>query len=107
MDQSNLPPAAKLAVLIEAGRAANPDLKQGSGTLYNAFRQEACALGFACLATGTARGDLGGWWTSNAQRHLDMPWSICNGVMALNDFAGSLDEIILSLREGELAKAEA
>jgi hypothetical protein len=53
MNTNDLPPAAKLAVLIEAGRAANPDLKHGQGTLLE--RGAACAMGFAALGAGLSR----------------------------------------------------
>ena len=48
MNTHDLPPAAKLAALIEAGRAANPDIPQGLGNFYHQGR--ACALGYAALA---------------------------------------------------------
>lgn len=108
MDQSNLPPAAKLAALIEAGRAANPDLKQGTGEML--CRNKACALGFAAFAIGLGREQMGGPFTPYARLDKaigDLSGNLTNRVYRANDNGATLDEIILSLREGELAKVEA
>ena len=105
MNTNDLPPAAKLAALIEAGRAANPDVKHGRGNLF--YGGEACALGFAALGKGVSRGTLSGRALASALLP-EYPSSLRCAVMVRNDFAGaSLDDIIRSLREGELAKVPA
>ena len=116
MDQSNLPPAAKLAALIEAGRAANPDLKQGRGLLLR--DDAACGIGFAALAIGMPRDYL-----RAVPPHESAPYTgvaravgveptphgseLTAQVARMNDCGASLDEICASLREGELAKVSA
>jgi hypothetical protein len=106
MNINDLPPAAKLAALIEAGRAANPDLKLGHGRLYDPCKQEACALGYACLGAGIARNQVQQWGT--AIRLLpEFSWDFQMAVATQNDRGATLDEIIQSLREGELAKVSA
>jgi hypothetical protein len=112
MNTNDLPPAAKLAALIEAGRAANPDIEQGKGSL-RPTPVSACALGFAALALGMPRnccmdeaaekadplfvsaGFIGGYRRGNG---------LIEGVFLLNDRGASVAEIVRSLREGELAK---
>jgi hypothetical protein len=116
MNANDLPPAAKLAALIEAGRAANPDLKHGRGQYLEVrYGTGACALGFALLATGMKREVLAfrsdDSITDDAfKTHLGMVFlsnNLLGQVADKNDFGLSLDEIILSLREGELAKVAA
>lgn len=104
MDHSNLPPAAKLAALIEAGRAANPNLKQCRNAYF--IEGSACALGFACLGTGlVSHADMmarGGAFLDESENPL-MPWAsaaLRQGVAFLNDRGAPLSEILQSLREG-------
>lgn len=112
-NQSDLPPAARLACLIEAGVAANPDLVHGTGRFL--FGNEACALGYAALAAGADRKTLvlhsGGF--AEVERVLGCK-PTCSGddlaslVMQANDMKRwPLCTIIESLREGELAKVPA
>lgn len=106
MNANDLPPAAKLAALIEAGRAANPDLKHGHNVLL--YNGAACALGFACLGVGAPRERINGYSIGPIQTFLaDFAGPLTDAVIAKNDGGASLDGIILSLREGELAKAPA
>jgi hypothetical protein len=109
MNTNDLPPAAKLAALIEAGRAANPDLKHGMG----AYLQDgaACAIGFATLACGVSRSDISR--TIRDGRLMEAfpgisnprQWQIFNRVEFMNDGGATLEQITRELREGELAKA--
>lgn len=117
MNTNDLPPAARLAALIEAGRAANPDLKHGRGAWYVPENREACALGFAGLALGVPRDVM----ADSARNYRavgnalgvepsDMIWTrttLYGVVQRKNDAGATLDEIITSLREGELAKVPA
>jgi hypothetical protein len=112
MNTHDLPPAAKLAALIEAGRAANPDLKQNKGELLR--RGRACAMGFAALAAGAAREELdwdlvGPDSDVTAKRLLGDLYELGrHSVIPMNDDDNkSIEEIIQSLREGELAKVSA
>lgn len=108
MNTNDLPPAAKLAALIEAGRAANPDLKQGRGELLRPERHEACALGFACLALGASRASILNFdfgFVDLEERYGFK--GLVDFVYKINDGGASLDEICASLREGELAKVAA
>lgn len=111
MNTNDLPPAAKLAALIEAGRAANPDLKQGRGSWYDAGKRAACAMGFASLGCGVNRKDivsLGAEPLICAIGISAEDWfRFCSPITRMNDTGASLDEIILSLREGELAQVSA
>src|SRR5688572_28946699 len=101
MNTNDLPPAAKLAALIEAGRAANPDLKQNHDTGIALEEGGTCALGFACLASGISREVLGGGFflTTEAVRHLELADALAEGVYRANDQGASLAENCLSLRE--------
>jgi hypothetical protein len=106
MNINDLPPAAKLAALIEAGRAANPDLKHGRGAAYSADRSEACALGFAAFGAGVSR--EGAAWTTLDRIMPELTRALAYKVIAANDEGVmTLDQIIHSLREGELAKVSA
>lgn len=110
MNTNDLPPAAKLAALIEAGRAANPDLKHGRLNLLNVEQDSACALGFAALALGVTREDLVHRQITRGYAALNkaFPFTLVDRVWRVNDRQkASLDEIIASLREGELAKVAA
>ena len=105
MDQSALPPAAKLAALIEAGRAANSDLKHGAGTraARRGGQRYACAMGFAGLGMGIPFDDL----QFNERLSNAFPQWLRFCVADENDCGASLEAICLSLREGELAKVTA
>lgn len=105
MNTNDLPPAAKLAALIEAGCAANPDLAHGRSVLLN--ERTACAIGFACLGNGYPREIVSehifgfGFLPEECAR-------LAADVMRMNDVDhASLEEICTSLREGELAKVRA
>lgn len=112
MNTNDLPPAARLAALIEAGRAAHPNLKHSKG--LGMGEETACALEFACLGAGLGRPRF----TSEAARRLGLEFRYAYGmpghqhnlaeqVVWDNDHGKSLDEILQSLREGELAKLAA
>jgi hypothetical protein len=110
MDQSALPPAARLAALIEAGAAANPDLRHGRHDFYNHKKKSACALGFAAFAAGAERSAMGIASFPTVERALGMGWAVDNllgQVSGMNDCGFSIFEICRSLREGELAKVPA
>lgn len=106
MNTNDLPPAARLAALIEAGRAANPDLKQGRGTLFNPDKGEACAIGFAKLACGVPR-DTKAMQRDSMHALFSVPFTICHEVVIANDRGQTIAEICTSLREGELARVPA
>jgi hypothetical protein len=105
MNTHDLPPAAKLAALIEAGRAANPDLKHGRGFAYSVRDKEACALGFAAFGAGVSREGVA--WISLDRIMPGLTVALARKVIAANDGGMTLDEVIHSLREGELAKVSA
>lgn len=115
MNTNDLPPAAKLAVLIEAGRAANPDLKHSACYReHEGSRMVACcSMTMAALGAGVPRGEMERALSASEligkalqigspfESELWLDTSLANGS------ASSFDEIILSLREGELAKVPA
>lgn len=111
MNANDLPASARLAVLIEAGRAANPDLKHGRAHLLN-DDGEACALGFACLAAGATRETIR-LRPYCIEDILGMPMLPRRGnllwrIAMFNDREGStIDGVVHALREGELAKVPA
>lgn len=116
MNTNDLPPAAKLACLIETGAAANPDLTQGIASLLEG--KKACAIGFAALAAGASRKDLLSQRSAAVAKVFDVPYvdvlaplgnqgTIYQRVIFLNDKGASLNDICRSLREGELAKVPA
>lgn len=113
MNTNDLPPAARLAVLIEAGRAANPGIAHGKNEFYDDGK--ACALGFAALATGVqreqlARASIGRWRIVELAIGIQvepMTQTLAARVMGMNDSGASLESICQSLREGELAKVSA
>jgi hypothetical protein len=117
MNTNDLPPAAKLAALIEAGRAANPDLAHGRGHFYSSSEGSACALGFAALGAGVARikidFDGAGESADTVEGALGLPIRLFSSdaltgrVARMNDEGETIDEILFSLREGELAKVSA
>lgn len=110
MNTNDLPPAARLAVLIEAGRAANPDLEHGVRALIHEGR--ACALGFALLGAGCARNEMNprkmpqylGLYMPGSCPHGDPDMPLTWRVALMNDAGASLQDICQELREGELAK---
>lgn len=126
MNTNDLPPAARLACLIEAGRAANPDLKHGQGSPYESVTGAACALGFAALAAGLTRPEIDcSYRLGSKQVHAayarigsvlgihaegELPqvlarW-VWDRVIRPNDNDYSIEEICHSLREGvELARS--
>jgi hypothetical protein len=114
MNTNDLPPAARLAALIEAGRAANPDIKHGQCTLFK--EKEACAIGFAMLGSGVSRESLPDFSTAMAACHLGFkhrkeviftPRTLTEQVVRMNDSGASLRAICKALREGDLAKVPA
>jgi hypothetical protein len=111
MDQSSLPPAARLAALIEAGRVANPDLKHERCDYrkWSAFPEltAVCAVSMAILGAGVSRRQFGG--APSATSFFDtalagIPVKLLDEVSAANIGVNSFEDICLSLREGELAK---
>lgn len=112
MNTNDLPPAAKLAVLIEAGRAANPNV----GRSVYAFARRGvkglnggCALCMALLGAGVSQKTIhdGCGYVLVKERLSEFSPNLLWAVEKLNFEVDSFDEIILSLREGELAKVPA
>lgn len=112
--ERDITPAARLAALIEAGIAANPDLKQGVDSLL--VDDAACAIGFAALGAGATREQLRSpvrW--SNAEVAIGFlpcfAWAPADAlgwlVIYMNDEGRSLHAICESLRSGELSKVTA
>jgi hypothetical protein len=108
MNTNDLPPAARLASLIETGKAAHPDIAHGQGRLIHGGR--ACALGFACLAAGWTREKLEADANAGATGYdflvavTGLPYFHgVRDVWVANDRGASLEEICRALREGELA----
>lgn len=109
-------PAQRLAALIEAGVAANPDLKPEGGRVVCLERHTACALGYAMLAAGASREELNfptdGVYRAG-KRVLGMPISffssatLTGAIATAFDDGASLPEICESLRSGELSKIPA
>lgn len=108
MNANDLPPAARLACLIEAGVAANPDLKQGRHDFL--VEDGACVLGFACLGAGLSRRQverLEGF--NEAADALNVPFkmwdpgSLLKRVATMNDEGWAIAGIVNDLRVGELA----
>lgn len=108
MNTNDLPPAARLAALIEAGRAAYPNVGHGKGSYY--FHGLACALGFAALGAGAKPSDLeaspiGSQVAFEKFTGLEFRWTgLCGEVACANDDGATLDYICHSLREGRLAE---
>jgi hypothetical protein len=110
VNTNDLPPAAKLAALIEAGRAANRDLYRSTECGPFLDGCEACAMGFAALGAGVTREELRSLKrnTIDLAERLGFSVSLCSRTAYFNDYsAESLDQVIHSLREGELAKVTA
>ena len=109
MNTNDIPLAAKLAVLIEAGRAANPDLRQGQCALL--VDKWACALGFACLGNGKTRDEvaaLGGMsWKAIYSAIGIFDDGLIRSVWTANDRGASLDKIVRDLRARESVAATA
>ena len=115
MNTNDLPPAAKLAALIETGRAANPDIRHGRTTMFR--DGAACAIGFAALGAGVSRTDLLpgtitrdrlvsralGLGIEISPRRGNLLWE----TMMFNDTGVTLEAVCCSLREGALATAAA
>jgi hypothetical protein len=111
MDHGNLPPAAKLAALIEAGRAANPQMHQCQGAWFD-DKGGACAMGFAAMGAGVGRNVVGNYALMNRFFGIvgvrsDRWMGFSSPITRMNDNGASLAEICASLREGELAKVAA
>jgi hypothetical protein len=105
MNTNDLPPAARLAALMEAGRAAYPDLGF-DGSVYFVRRPMwcGCALAFAALGAGAPA-----TWPAVGE-HIDalpFPKRLKAEVERMAREVSSVEEIILSLREGALAKIPA
>ena len=110
MNTNDLPPAAKLAALIEAGRAANPDLSLDGRVYFFESQKCGCALAFAVLGTGEIQRvneDEIVIAAMRGARFLKMPQKLTDAVEMEAFYGKSLDEICASLREGELAKVAA
>jgi hypothetical protein len=113
MNTNDLPPAAKLAALIEAGVAANPDIAHSDRITAPLYGNQACALGYACLGAGADRDELRERSYIVVETLLGLPVTFAKSadlswrVMTLNDGGASIPEICASLREGELAKVAA
>lgn len=116
MNANDLPPAARLACLIEAAVAANPDLKRTTAyytTPFGITRGEAmtggCALCMATLGAGATRDEVmdeAGY--SVSYRLLSFaPRHLLDELEAFNFRARNWDAVLRALREGELAKVAA
>lgn len=106
MNTNDLPPAAKLAVLIEAGAAANPDLRLDGRGFFSEEEKRACALSFAALANGAQRSDYSAVVVGIAALGLRIDLSIAVQCAAMLEGA-TVAGICQSLREGALAKLPA
>lgn len=110
MNTNDLPPAARLASLIEAGRAAHPRVNHGQGRAIDPDSNSACAIGFAAMSVGASPHSF--LMTSDAASKAGLVYdgvlgeSMVSRVVRMNDREPkpSLDEICQSLREGELSK---
>jgi hypothetical protein len=92
--------ADQLAALIEAGRAANPDLKHGKKELLDGDR--ACALGFAMLAHGFSRAQL---VADSPYEEFRSALGACGSFISVwieNDEGATLDAICAGLRSGRI-----
>jgi hypothetical protein len=110
MNTNDLPPAARLAALIDAGRAAHPEIRHGNDGGLTPDCDSGCALAFACLGMGLSKQTLfsSAFRTGAAVNFLRIDDDLADGVVYMNDAArASLDDICKSLREGELAKIPA
>lgn len=108
MNTNDLPPAARVAMLIEAGRAANPTVAHGRKQIWDPETRSACALGFACLGAGIDI-TVGGYrYTADAVHELHLPFHLSNEIWSMNDRLNvTLEDLCHSLREGRLAKITA
>jgi hypothetical protein len=90
MNTNDLPAPVRLACLIEAGVAANPDVSQGQ---FNIFRyglyapSRACALGYAILGMGVSRDRASVLSSQDAVLLLGFPLNVdwVNDVWKKND----------------------
>lgn len=106
MNPNDLPPAARLAALIEAGRAANPDIKHGIGHYFHPTEHQACAIGFAAMAKTGSRNPYA---VSNGAMKIEDEFgnTMRFHIVKMNDGGATIEEICRSLREGELATVAA
>lgn len=107
MNTNDLPPAARLAALIEAGRAAHPEMWQCRFRRISLDGRAACALGFAQLGDGFPANDEAIHGTRGFQWLGMWPGALRTAIANANNNGATLDEICASLREGELAKVAA
>ena len=111
MNTNDLPPAAKLAALIEAGVAANPGIQQGRSAIWK--NGKACAIGFALLGSGMTGKDLSAACNSarvmqSISERLGLQTSPCTAslywsVALMNDDGAPIEKICTALRDGQLA----
>lgn len=108
MNPNDLPPAARLAVLIEAGRAAYPNVTYNGRTYYNSTVKCGCAMVYAALGAGMPASEGIGL---RELLHFADEHGISDDLFAAVEAEAwdhaSLDEICHSLREGELATVAA
>ena len=110
MNTNDLPLAQKLAALMEAGRAAHPNVRHSRGT-WGDGKTEGCAMTFAALGAGI-QGDFAEPLMQKLAEHLGVDMDelgpVAKRVIRLNDRCGkrvSLDEIIAAVREDRLPEA--
>lgn len=107
MNTNDLPPAARLAVLIEAGAVANPHLHlDGRGYYDPKFDKRACALCFATLGNGAAPNSYEDVVGGIDKLGISLELKGAVECMAMGH-GMTIREICRSLREGELAKVPA
>jgi hypothetical protein len=103
MDTNDLPVTQKLAALMEAGRACNPNMQHARGT-WGDGKRSGCAMTFAFAGAGISmKGQPEKALASIlgiTQQEMD---SIRRSVVSMNDRTkASLDEIIAAVREDRL-----
>lgn len=110
MNTNDLPVTQKLAALMEAGRACNPDMKHARRK-WGDGKSEGCAMTYALAGAGVAP-QTGEFKVILAQLayHLgvepDAIRQIATRIVSMNDYSqASLDEIIEAVREDKLPPA--
>lgn len=113
MNTNDLPPAAKLAALIEAGMAAHPEIAH-SHEMLAVVRfdvkadvchiKRGCALCYAALGAGATADEVGKEQYHAVYKRLRaFPIALLNEVETAN-FKQDIQTTIRSLREGALAR---
>lgn len=106
MNPNDLPLKEKLAALIEAGRACNPDMAHLHGD-WGDGKHSGCAMTFALKAAGL---DYSSNWPEQLAEHMGADsaevFGLARSVMRMNDAMGaSIPEIITAIREETLPPA--